>query len=413
MQTSHQQEIRAILIDLQKRCPVGAICKNLFACFDRGQWDQMLRCCELRLKGLQSSSDLYAKGAMHMQLGTLHEIENNPDQALLHYREAAQIFRICDRRIAGLALASLGIVYGSLAQMEKASQSYQEGVEILSSLRDPLTEKVSIWQSKLGQLLEEHADRARSYQKQGEDCEAQGQWSEARKYYNSALELFQHLGDNRAISEIQAKLQKVIRQEQSSVAAENPPAVDKQQPTRGEQPPSVPWTTLRLVPVVGRVPAGSLREAIEANLGDVQVGEVLIDGKRYSVESLGDKAVSEVRLRPGSTYFALQAKGESMEDANVADGDYVLFESQEDAADRDIVVMLIDGQTTLKRFFQKLDHVFLQPENPEESPIVITESDELVKNLQEQYGDHKPPVEIKLASNVRVMGKALSVFKPV
>lgn len=62
--------------------------------------------------------------------------------------------------------------------------------------------------------------------------------------------------------------------------------------------------------------------------------------------------------------FVLRVQGESMVDAGILTGDYLVVRPQEDAADGEIVVVLVgDEEATVKRFFHDGDHVRLQPEN--------------------------------------------------
>jgi len=52
-----------------------------------------------------------------------------------------------------------------------------------------------------------------------------------------------------------------------------------------------------------------------------------------------------------------------MKDAGILEGDVVVVQRQETAADGQIVVALVDDEATVKRFFREADHVRLQPEN--------------------------------------------------
>jgi repressor LexA len=73
----------------------------------------------------------------------------------------------------------------------------------------------------------------------------------------------------------------------------------------------------------------------------------------------------------GST-FALQVEGESMRDEGILDGDIILLERAQVAANGDRVVALLeDGSTTLKTFFKEADHIRLQPANPNFEPIRV------------------------------------------
>ena len=67
--------------------------------------------------------------------------------------------------------------------------------------------------------------------------------------------------------------------------------------------------------------------------------------------------------------FVLRVKGDSMKDAGILEGDFVIVRRQETAVDGDIVVALVGEEATVKRFFREKDHVRLQPENETMEPI--------------------------------------------
>jgi repressor LexA len=69
--------------------------------------------------------------------------------------------------------------------------------------------------------------------------------------------------------------------------------------------------------------------------------------------------------------FALEVRGQSMIDDQIADGDYVIVRKQETARDGQIVVALVgDGEATLKRFYREPHRVRLEPANREMKPIL-------------------------------------------
>ena len=104
------------------------------------------------------------------------------------------------------------------------------------------------------------------------------------------------------------------------------------------------------VPVLGRVPAGGPREAIE----EVE-GELLLDP-----DLVGEGEV-----------FSLRVKGDSMTGAHICDGDHVLVRSQARAEEGEIVVAVIDGEATVKRFRRWRGKVRLEAANPAYPPIVV------------------------------------------
>jgi repressor LexA len=67
--------------------------------------------------------------------------------------------------------------------------------------------------------------------------------------------------------------------------------------------------------------------------------------------------------------YVLRIRGESMKNAGILEGDYVVVRPQEDATDGEIVVALVGEEATVKRFFRETDHVRLQPENETMEPI--------------------------------------------
>jgi repressor LexA len=71
--------------------------------------------------------------------------------------------------------------------------------------------------------------------------------------------------------------------------------------------------------------------------------------------------------------FVLKVKGDSMVNAGIFEGDYVVVKRQETAADGEIVVALVGEEATVKRFFREAEHVRLQPENDSLSPILSRE----------------------------------------
>jgi repressor LexA len=85
--------------------------------------------------------------------------------------------------------------------------------------------------------------------------------------------------------------------------------------------------------------------------------------------------------------YILQIRGESMRDAGILEGDYVIVRPSDDAANGEIVVALIGEEATVKRIYREKDHIRLQPENEEMEPILTTEA--------------------------RVLGKVVGVFRKV
>jgi len=106
------------------------------------------------------------------------------------------------------------------------------------------------------------------------------------------------------------------------------------------------------VPVVGRVTAGQPITAIE----NVEEYFPLPDTLVPSEEQV----------------FMLEVMGDSMIEAGILDGDYVIVKQQQTANNGEIVVaMTEEDEATVKRFFKEKDFIRLQPENPTMDPIIL------------------------------------------
>ncbi|NMM92939.1 transcriptional repressor LexA [Bifidobacterium oedipodis] len=75
------------------------------------------------------------------------------------------------------------------------------------------------------------------------------------------------------------------------------------------------------------------------------------------------------RLTGGGTLFMLEVHGDSMVDAAICDGDFVVVREQNSAVNGDIVAALLDDEATVKTFREDNGHVWLMPHNPAYSPI--------------------------------------------
>jgi len=105
------------------------------------------------------------------------------------------------------------------------------------------------------------------------------------------------------------------------------------------------------------------------------VGTVSAGLPQLAVESIeGFCAVSPEWVK-GDGCFFLKVRGDSMIDAHIMDGDLVLIRPQPIAENGEIVVAMIGGAATLKRFYHEGNHIRLQPENRQMKPILIHESD--------------------------------------
>lgn len=105
-------------------------------------------------------------------------------------------------------------------------------------------------------------------------------------------------------------------------------------------------------------------------IGTVTAGEPVL-----AVENIeGYFPISPEFVRNKET-FMLKVKGESMKNAGIFSGDYILVEETPVAADGEIVVALLGDSVTVKRFFKEEDHIRLQPENDKMDPIIVSDGE--------------------------------------
>jgi len=109
---------------------------------------------------------------------------------------------------------------------------------------------------------------------------------------------------------------------------------------------------------------GMVREEGLPLLGSVAAGQPML-----AEENIEDYvAVPEIAGGENGQYV-LQIRGDSMKDAGIFEGDYVVVQPQDTADDGEIVVALLGEEATVKRFFRESDHIRLQPENETMEPI--------------------------------------------
>lgn len=108
--------------------------------------------------------------------------------------------------------------------------------------------------------------------------------------------------------------------------------------------------TFNRIPIVGSVPAGLPITAIENREGELAVDTAFL---------------------PNDQVFCLRVKGESMINAGIFDGDFVLVDKNIDPLKGDIVVAVIGEEATVKKFYPEKRRVRLEPQNEAFGPIIV------------------------------------------
>lgn len=101
-------------------------------------------------------------------------------------------------------------------------------------------------------------------------------------------------------------------------------------------------------------------------IGRITAGEPIL-----AVENVTDTFPIPIDFVGNSESFMLTVRGESMIEAGILNGDYILVKRQNTANNGEIVVALIGEEATVKTFYKEKDHIRLQPENHTMDPIIV------------------------------------------
>ena len=101
------------------------------------------------------------------------------------------------------------------------------------------------------------------------------------------------------------------------------------------------------------------------------VGTVRAGLPQLAMEEVEAHIAVDRSLVKGNDSFLLRVKGDSMIEAHIVEGDLAVVRPQPTAENGEIVVALIDGEATLKRFFHEGDRIRLQPENATLQALIV------------------------------------------
>ena len=110
----------------------------------------------------------------------------------------------------------------------------------------------------------------------------------------------------------------------------------------------------------------------EKELVDVPVvGKITAGAPILAVENITDTFPIPLDFIGNNDCFMLTVRGESMIEAGILNGDYILVKKQNTAVNGEIVVALIEDEATVKTFYKEKDHIRLQPQNSTMDPIIV------------------------------------------
>ena len=99
------------------------------------------------------------------------------------------------------------------------------------------------------------------------------------------------------------------------------------------------------------------------------LGQIAAGGPTLAEEAVTDVFPLPRQVVGEGTLFLLKVRGDSMVDAAICDGDWVVVRQQQVAENGDVVAAMIDGEATVKTFKRRDGHVWLMPHNPAYEPI--------------------------------------------
>lgn len=103
------------------------------------------------------------------------------------------------------------------------------------------------------------------------------------------------------------------------------------------------------------------------------VGSIACGQPVDAVEQIEESVALPRTIFGNGSLFMLRAKGESMIEAGIRPNDLVVVRQQNAAENGEIVVAMIDGETTLKRFYRRNGKIILHPENSTMKDIIVKE----------------------------------------
>ena len=119
-----------------------------------------------------------------------------------------------------------------------------------------------------------------------------------------------------------------------------------------------------------------LKEAFDQNIPDrfreiFWVGRVAAGTPIWAEQNIEGSFYLDRQFIPGEEVFSLKVNGDSMVQAGIYDGDFVLVKKQQTANPGDVIVAQIGSEATVKKFFPERQRIRLEPANPNYGPIVV------------------------------------------
>ena len=139
-----------------------------------------------------------------------------------------------------------------------------------------------------------------------------------------------------------------------------------------KKPRTIEVVDKQAAPADDQAPQASVEQDVGRNIITLPlVGRVAAGTPILAEQNVEETLTLPTSIVSDASSFILRVRGESMINAGIFDGDYIVVKEQPDAHNGEIVVALIDDSATVKTFYRERDRVRLQPENDSMEPIYV------------------------------------------
>lgn len=339
----------------------------------KGQYEEAKYCCDKAI-ALTQDPDLdkpdeldvkYAEGFVKMHLGTIYLSQGKFKQAADRYRQAQKLFSERNKPYSeGIAWMALGIAYHAQARNNPNSVG------------------------------------------SGDD-----EWKEAMKAYQRSFDIFRKLDKPKLMGEVRGRLKSVNDQYQQ--AMEEFCRKEEARKKQREKPREEEMEKEGVMPLTFILPSGE--EVLQV---PIPIVAKIAAGRELTLAEeniLGYLMLDEEHARNAT--FALRVEGNSMINAHITNGDYVLIHAQEEVENSEIAAVRISQEmeeAVLKQLYEeKFDeevYYRLEPENDQEPTIIVVSNPDLKERIAERSKEQGKRVEI-IVGTPAVEGKVVGVVR--
>lgn len=191
------------------------------------------------------------------------------------------------------------------------------------------------------------------------------EWTKAFRYFERSQRELAHISSDSAT----IYLRQLVEEQHAGAIAEWE-KIPKEKPVKWGIEEILGGVSIGVFPIFGKIPAGSPRPIPQLVTGYIESDQFIIDGKPYCVAG-GQRDKFRLSFSLQATYIAFRVEGDSMNKADLDDGDYVILrvssitgtDLEPNSGDIVAVALPETDTVTLKRFRRKMDQVVFEPDS--------------------------------------------------